>query len=515
MGKIIETKINRWDGGITNDPRDTSESTARIVTLFDSDSSPHKLSPIRSTESGDSSATTRKLQNFCIGYWSATPSWRLFGLGVVSGTAKASIHMKLISTDSSNDLSDDGWLDPTTAYQTVGTTASMNLFVYYKKTGLFYGARDGSQIWTYNTATSTFSDSAQALTYTNISQGLVHSKDDILYIGYDNKIVSNNNGSWNTTALTLPSHLYVTSICERGNYLAIACAPLAGVGSSVVYLWDRDSTLATLSDSCDWGSGHLKVLEEIGGYLVGISFEGGYPSSRTYDRVIFRYYGSSGAVKFKELDLEAVVEGTNQLPIFKQKIGDRVYFMLRGYFNGALREGVWSLGHKDGKMTLFHERPLSNDTSLTQAVLRGFYIVGEYMFIAYSSGSDVYGLSKTIDSQGAQYSYTASSIYESKKFNTGDSSQKKDLIGVTVATEPLPTYGQVVLKYRTDQNTSWTTIFTEATDNSISHSAVNIESTGATLPKDYKEIQFQIISTGGAEITELAFTEEVTGKRVY
>ena len=35
------------------------------------------------------------------------------------------------------------------------------------------------------------------------------------------------------------------------------------------------------------------------------------------------------------------------------------------------------------------------------------------------------------------------------------------------------------------------------------------------LPKDYKEIQFQIISTGGAEITGLSFNEEITGKRPY
>ncbi len=52
-----------------------------------------------------------------------------------------------------------------------------------------------------------------------------------------------------------------------------------------------------------------------------------------------------------------------------------------------------------------------------------------------------------------------------------------------------------------------TTIFTEDTNNSISFSAV----TG--LPKDYKEIEFQILSTGGAEVTGLSFKEEITGKR--
>ena len=82
-------------------------------------------------------------------------------------------------------------------------------------------------------------------------------------------------------------------------------------------------------------------------------------------------------------------------------------------------------------------------------------------------------------------------------------------------TEYLPKYASYTLKYRTDNNTAWTTIFTESADNSISHSAINIESSGDSLPKDYKEIQFQILSTGGAEITELSFAEDVTSKRLY
>ena len=82
-------------------------------------------------------------------------------------------------------------------------------------------------------------------------------------------------------------------------------------------------------------------------------------------------------------------------------------------------------------------------------------------------------------------------------------------MGITVTTEPLPTAGQVVLKFKKDEETSFTTIFTEATNDSISFSAVT------SLPKDYKEIQFRIESTGGAEITGFTFKEELTGKRNY
>ena len=83
-------------------------------------------------------------------------------------------------------------------------------------------------------------------------------------------------------------------------------------------------------------------------------------------------------------------------------------------------------------------------------------------------------------------------------------------------TEPLPTAGQVVIKYRKDEDlnddTTWTTIFTNTTDNSISHDAVNIS--GEVLTQ-YKEIQFRIESTGGAVITGLKYKYEFIDKQLY
>jgi len=82
-------------------------------------------------------------------------------------------------------------------------------------------------------------------------------------------------------------------------------------------------------------------------------------------------------------------------------------------------------------------------------------------------------------------------------------------------TEALPTNGQIVLKYRKDKDLvdgAWTTIFTEATDDSIEFDAINIS--GATLP-EYKEIQFRIESTGGAVITGLKWKAEIIDKQKY
>ena len=78
-------------------------------------------------------------------------------------------------------------------------------------------------------------------------------------------------------------------------------------------------------------------------------------------------------------------------------------------------------------------------------------------------------------------------------------------------TAPMASGATLVLKYRKDEETSWTQIYSDGTDNSISHSAINIESSGDNLP-EYKEIQFRIESTGGAEITGLKFKSEEIDK---
>lgn len=514
MSKFVETIIDRFDGGITDDPRELRGNVSQITTNFNALLNTRRLIPYRDSEDGDTASSTQRIQNFCVAQLSAG-TFALYGLGVTSGTSQAEVYYKNLSTDA-NGIADQTWTE--TANNAAGTgTRNVNCFVYYQKTNYIYGATSGTHIWRYDPdGTDAFAATHQAITYTDIAQGLVHSKDDILYIPYDNKIAKNDNGSWTTAALTLPTHFVITSICEYGNYLAIACAPLnGGITNSRVYLWDRDATLTTLSESIDWGAGSLVILDTVDGELVGISQIGGVTSSGMplsastsfADRVIFRRLVGNVAVKFKELLTGST---TTQLPIAKQVFDNRLFFMMLTSLYGATREGVWSVGRTPtGELAVVHERTPNNDTALSTGTLHGFYLVGEYMFQSFTTSAAV-EMTKTNDSS----SYTATSIYETKILNDGDASLVKRLHGVSVMTEYLPTAGQVVVRYRKDEETSFTTIITTATDNEVSHSAINIESSGAVLP-EYKEITFRIQSTGGAVITGLSWKSEIVGKRVY
>ena len=532
MGKIVGEFINRFDGGIVTDPRNKDTRYSRMVKNFDIHTYPYKMIPFKGSESGDANASTRTKRNFLIaplGTSISTPV--LYAMGRQSATDKAEVQYKNLTTGASNDLDDSSWADPTNN-QSSGTVSAQSyaVFVYYARTNLIYmvatgkimgfDVRTGGSQGVWDDDILTTDSAGFALSYTNIAQGLVHSKDDILYLPYDNKILKNNNKTWTQAALTLPTHLKITSICEYGNYIAIAGAPLTGYGKSVVYLWDRDASLTTLSENIDWGEGSIFILEEIDGYLVGISNVGTNSATTgpTFNqRIVFRYYVGGKAKIFKEIVSE---ESTAQLSVQipKQKQNNYLYFFLAMTFpNGALHEGLWKLGRtEDGLWSLSLDRTPNNDTATTSGTLLGFIKVGDFVFIGYTDGG-VHAISKTIEIAGTSEYTATTSIYESVILNDKDSSIKKKLRGVTVFTEPLPTAGQVVLKYQIDENidtTTFVTVFTNTTDDSLSYSAVNIESTGVELP-EYKEILFRIESTGGAIITGLKYKSEVIDKDIY
>lgn len=492
--------IRRFDGGMMNDPRVPLTNLSRVVTNFDILTNPYKLTPYRSSESGDSAAATSQKQNFCIAHWlpGSTNDYRMFSLGVISGNAKAEILMKTLGTGGSNDLSDAGWATPANNQSSAGTT-NFNLFTYYQKTGLIYGARAGTAIWTFDpTAASAFTDTHRSITYSNIAQGVVHPADDIFYIGYDNKIAVNNNGTWTDVGLTLPANYYITSICPYKSFLAIGCAPLSGVGNSRTFLWDRNIALATVSENIDWGEGIIKVLEELNGDLIGISFSGGN-TTRFKDRVIIRNYTGYGAEKIAEFVSEDV---NGFLPITKQKINNRLYFMMSITLNGAVREGVFSVGRAPGQSySVIQERTPNNDTALISGSLKNFFFIGDFLFQSYVTNGN-YALSKTDD----QANYTASSIFESEINEGMDPADRpilKQIMSAGANYEALPASGQVVVQVRVGGG-AWKTMFTETTDGVTFTEPVTTYADGTqiTIGKDF---EFRGVSTGGAEITGFTY----------
>ncbi len=514
MGLIQETIINRFDGGMTNSIRDSIEAingnlivtkpTSRILKHFDILTAKNKMLP-HSDDQADSTGDTEQLCLF-LTYGVTT---KQYTLGIVgSGSSRPKIFERA-------SLPQGVWGASTGGNATAGGARSEQVFVAYTLGAggddVIYGLSGGDSIWQYDITTNTFTNQHTAITYTSAAQGLVHSKDDILYIPYNNNngsFIASKNGAnaFNTTALTLPRNTIITAICEYGNYLAIAVRPKAQVGGrSVVYLWDRNSSLATLSEKIDWGTEDLMFIEEVDGFLVGVSVFANTSIVKT-PKILIKYVSGSGTKKITEFNATNITVkfGNNT-----QKANGRLYFMMNVEIDNMVYMGVWSLGLKDGLFAYCLEYILNNGATTFTASDSplGFQFLGDYLTVTYKVGNTYVIRMSNI----AVYT-TTNSTYESLIFNSGNSSLIKDLIGITLMFEPLLSGGQCVLKYKKDSDSSWSSIFTFNTQNAISYS---INSGSGLLPKEYKELQFQILSTGNAKLTGLHFAEDITGKRVY
>lgn len=509
MGRTFVQTIKRFDGGIADDPRQPLSNLAAMVKHFDIFSNPYKMSPYRSTEAdtNDGSSSTG-MKQYDVRHFTLGTNGKLYGLGkngssqpkVVSKATPASGNWTLEATAEGN------------AARIVGA------FIEWQNAWWFFEGTNKLSKWTIG---STVTDGVLTVgsTILTVAQGVIGA-DDNLYMFYNNKVVRVNAAGTATDDVFagIPSDMRITSVTRYGTYIAIGCAygtsaTATPLGRSQVFLWDMVNTV-TAFDIVDWGEGALMCLGNVEGRLCGVT-DNGLSSSLGLSKgsMVVRMWAGGTPQVMKEI----VANQTVTLGRFLNEVvvkNNKMYWVASVPFNqsttteSTFHLGVWVFGRKNANsdFTLALDQiEEAIDTSNYKIV--SFGNAGNLWYINHSNDGSI---TKTDDS--ANYTYT--SIYESPILDLEDSSLTKKLLGVTVRFASLPAAGQVVLKYRKDEEASYTTIFTHTTDDSISHASVNIESSGATLPQ-FKEIQFRIESTGNAEITGLKFKAEVVSKDLY
>lgn len=500
MGKIYTEKITRFDGGIIDDIRERTDRGFQISNNFDIFTNPLRLTPHRAT-----TANETKAQNIIRFLYT---NGKLYGYGVASGNSRPAIYYK-----ASNAIS-DAWTAPTDNEASSGTTRWRHVFFHYKN--YLYGWVDNATLWRWGdlTGVPTFDESWKTVSnFTYTAEPLIHPTDDIAYFFTDNFVHTNNAGTWSANALTLPSNMIITDAEPVGNLLAIACRPKDAGGKSVVFLWDRDSSLSTITGKIDWGEGNLLYIAYLDGNLIGVTdyFLNDSTLNLSAGKLIIKVASGEKARTIKEIQKTAddttsfipntgiSSDGTN---VDSNSVRTKIIRDNKLYIPGAMSDQAetWR-----GAIVITGDGRVTMDTVESEATsLEGMFVLGRYWFFAHSLDGSV---NRTDTTYGT-------AVYQSQKFTEGDAGTTKKLLGVTVTFAPLPSGASVIVKYRKDEATTWTTIFTHTTANSIRHTARNIESSDANLPT-YKEIQFRIESTGGAEITGLKFKAEEVEDDIY
>ena len=505
--------ITSFNGGLLEDKREGWKYSGgswttqyySVAKHFDPFTYPKKLVPhYQTVAAGADSATTQHGYNILQTIYAPYEGgYRLYGLGVKSG-GYVKLYVQNIDAGS---LDSATWLAADNGECSAGSQ-NAGMFFYYS--GYLYFMRSSTDISRYKTSSTTgMSEGWQTVSQTTAPvQPVHHSSDDLAYFASDTHIYSYDGSSW-TDALTLPSDYTTVALAEFGNYLAIGRVKNGSEDiDSVVYLWDRDSSLTTITQRIDFGKGTLRYLANLQGRLIGVmDFYGNNSFSLNKGRVMIKRANGVIADTLNTLTLDTTYSPYLATTNFYVQ-DDKLYFVNAAPLNGDSRFGIWVTDF-NGRLALDTLEANASQVSYYNFI----YKTGEMFWIGYYDGTGNV-VSRSDAEEG--YSSSLASVYESLIFNGGDSSQKNHLLGITVTTEPMPSAGQIVLKYRKNlenpdgtatTETSWTTIFTNTTDNSVSHNAVNIEADGSQLP-DFNEIQFRVESTGGAVLTGLRFAYE-------
>ena len=507
-------QIANFSQGISDDVR--SSRGWAMIKHFEIFSNPQRLTPFRSSEADHATnVSSTAAKAFNILHFQHATTGLLYGLGV-NGSGYPKVLRKADPT-TGNWLASDG----SNAATAIGEGNAARITGSFIEHALnFWGFQGTNQIWKVLISTGVITNSVATVgsTITSVAQS-VFGADGNLYMFYNNQVVRvSPAGAVTDAVLTcLPADMRITSVARWGSYLAIGMAygtsnTAPPTGRSQVYLWDYVTT-TTVYDVIQWGEGTLTVLGNVEENLIGVTnkyletpsgltslalgngsmvirqWNGGVP------RIVKEVVGNQ-VVTLGRFIKDVVIKDNKMhwvasIPMNQSSATESTYHL-----------GIWAYGRKnassDYALSLAY---IEEGVDSANFKINSFGNAGNYWFINHSADGSI---AKTDDAAN----YTFTSIGETNIINDGDPSQLKKLDKVWVTTNFLPTAGQVVLKYRADAETSYTTIYTNTTDNSITHSATNIESTGVNLP-DFNEIQFRVESTGGAEITGLKYLAHV------
>lgn len=490
MSKQVTVSINNFGGGISDNPRRSTGTDFIISKHFDIFSDTQKLTPYRSLEAdtNDGSTATGMKQYFVRDFVYSSTSAKLYGLGQ-TGAGLTKIVYKA-------DATTGNWTLPASSE---GNGAVKNgCLVEYKD--YLWGFQGTNQIFKWGllsgtpSITNTATGGTMSGTITSVANGIISSKLGELIMAYNNILVRINSSLTITEVASpiVPSNYKITSLCNWGNYVAIAASPIQPYnGVSKVYLWDTSNDV--FQETIDWGEGELRVLETVEGYLVGITDR--YLNNATgagKGSMIIQIYSGGTPQVVKEIFTKKLTGKT--IPTSKALRNNRLFWSAKIMTNDAgteYNEGLWSFGRKNGSYPWAVTLDVIDENVDTDGI-EAFGTAGNYFFITHSNDG-------SIDKTNDESTYAFTSIYESQIYNFGAVDVDKQLNEIKVSVEPI-TAGTLTVKIKVDGDTSWTTVGTMSTVGMVSDSFRNIVSTDANLPSG-KEYKLRLESTGGVAVT--------------
>jgi hypothetical protein len=392
------------------------------------------------------------------------------------------------------DYGTESWL----GIQEFATGAAANcLFSYH---GNLYGYYNGTHIFKCTTGGSATPEHYNITDYTTFAYPIVHSKDDVAYLFLDNLIYTFD-GTTATLALTLPSGFKITSACEDGDYIMIVGFDASGKATG--YLWDRDSSLSTLSGKYDLGYDIPHHVARLGGntFIVSARGESVGVASNVPDLAVL-------TVRLRNGDMADIVSEYQMPAITMPLIGTsygqgrfanshRLYFSALAQLKGdsSAKNLVFRLDY-NGKLSIALNMGINVQAS--NCNMTGIYRESDAWFVA----------GRTDGNWSMTTTHNTVSSFETTIIRSPDLSQDLNLSEVFVTFEPLPTGGSISLLCKKNEETSWTTLKTFTTVGKVKFSITSLAGNNALNGlTNARQLQFrlQISSSGSSPVILTGF----------
>src|SRR3990167_6687379 len=397
MGKILENRISRFDGGISNDPREATPNKGSLIKHFDIFSNPFRLTPFRSTEADTStSVSSTDLEQYRVQDYQLGLDGKLYGLGRAAGSAVPKVFSKA---------------DPTTGNWTIEATAQgtgaliRGCFIEWQSAWWMFSGTTNVSRWVIG---STFTNAQGTVaTITSVAQGVVGA-DNNLYLPYNNRLARVNASGVvsDNVAPAIPSDMRITSVSRYGTYLAIGCAYgtsniTISAGRSQVFIWDMTSS--TFSDILDFGEGALRVLGNIEGFIVGVSDK--YLTSTlglTRGSMVVRMWNGGVPRVVKEIVSNQTVTADatafpNTVTRFPRNVvikNNNMYWVASVPFGlststeSTFHLGIWVFGRKNENSNFaLAVDYVEESVDTSNFFINSFGAAGDYWFISHSAES--------------------------------------------------------------------------------------------------------------------------------
>jgi|TARA_R100000501_G_C2624590_1_gene117856 hypothetical protein len=497
MGAIKLVKLNKFYGGMSDDIRQDDATKFSISKHFDIFSNPNRLTPYRQHEADITfSDTSTDITEFALQYFLTTGS-TLYGLGAVNQdflgrlrvvektslpTGDWSLSGTGTQTDAGSVFHESGIIYKDYIY-VLRTSPNPNKGRLFKYGALSTGARTMNLNFGSDPLTT---DDTTLSRYGRSTLG----KDDRCYFAYENTVASTDGSTVSDADIQVPTDYNIKVLSTWKKFLVIGCTHIDNTDSKI-YLWDYVSD--DIDDVIDLGIGRLKVLGNIDDVLVVITEKSG--GSLSINPIAEVKLWAGGAVQVLPVNIPLKDESGFTYTVNDGEIVDssKLYFAIDSGLGTDLT-GIYVVGRNvQGRWVVTMDRRLNNTTGVNQ--IDAIRKVGEFWWISHTPSEN------TVERTNDQEVYTTA-ILESQKI--GSSEKDHQSIALAINHVALTSGQTMVVKYRANEESSWTTIMTSSKVDSLSKEATMEIDQNRNL-KNFREMQFRLESTGGAEITGFLF----------